>query len=660
MSFHNMSFARKLILFSAVVSLIFMTSVAWSIYQSHQSLYDAKRRELVDVVEVAESIVGSFAARAAKGELSEAGARADALTALRALRYQDDGYVWINDLDHVVVMHPIKPELDGKDVSGVKDPDGTFLFREFVVVAKTSGRGFVDYLWPKPGSPQPVSKVSYVSLFKPWGWVIGSGLYTDDVEDEFAGVLLRSAAVLLLLVATMAGLAWVFVRSVAQPLAEAVSSINRLADGDLDVQAVGIGRGDEIGALASAINAFKTSLRERQAMAERERSERAAKERRQHAMDQLVQDLSTSVAGVLGRLTDASGDMLASAETVSRTSATTMQQSVRVGGAASEANENVRMVAAAAQQLAASISEVTRQVGQAHEVTSEAQSQAEATSSTVVRLEQATDRISEVLNLISSIAGQTNLLALNATIEAARAGEAGKGLAVVASEVKSLAAQTARATDDIAQQIAAMQQATKDTTAAIAGIADVIDGIGSISSSVEAAMREQNLATQEIVRSVDVVAGSAQLVSSSIDEVRTAAGESGAASEAVTLTSRALTEQTQHLRKEVTTFLDEIRSAGERRNYERHDCRLEAEIECRGRLVRGTVLNVGIGGALFDGTVEARAGDVMKLRIDGTELVGAIVEAGQRTRVRFSLDAAAVALAHGVVARIAPALPKAA
>lgn len=653
MAFKNLRLSQKMVVLVAAITVLNLAWGAWTLSSQSDMLTEGKQRQITAVVESAYSIAADYEARATAGEMPVAEAKAAALEAIRALRYAEGDYVWINDMNHVVVMHPIKPALDGQDVSGLKDPAGTFVFQEFVKAVQNGGSGFVNYLWPKPGFEKPVEKTSFVKLLPGWGWVVGSGLYLDDVQAEFRTIALQVVLSVLAVTGAMLGFNWLFARNVARPLSASVAAVQRLADEDLSVEDGDSQRRDEIGDLSRAIASFKSKLRERQELARRQAAEHLEKERRREASERLVQDFSATMAGVLERLSEASDEMSSTADTVNRSASTTTDQAVAVSAAAEQASVNVQTVSSAAQEMAASIAEVTRQVGAANSVTGEAQGQARDIVDTVGRLQAATGQITEVVDLISSIAAQTNLLALNATIEAARAGDAGKGFAVVAGEVKGLATQTASATADITRQIQEMQQVSGEATSAIAEIAEVIERIGSISTSVAAAMDEQNAATQEIVRSVEEVAGGTSMVAESISSVRTAAADSRGAAESVAGTASHLAEQTATLRSEIRSFLAEITRAGERRNFDRKPCDVPATVESGLGAVSGRLTDIGLGGAHFAGRVGGRVGDSVTLVIEGQRLAAQIVEAGESTRLRFSLDPANQRAVEATATRIA-------
>jgi methyl-accepting chemotaxis protein len=287
----------------------------------------------------------------------------------------------------------------------------------------------------------------------------------------------------------------------------------------------------------------------------------AEREQRTNRLDALLRDFEAKTAGLVGTVASAATELEATARAMSETTGETIAQATSVAGAVEAASVNVQTVASAAEELSASISEIARQVTQSSEIADKAVQDANRTDGIVRTLAAGAQKIGEVVSLISAIAGQTNLLALNATIEAARAGEAGKGFAVVAAEVKGLASQTAKATDDIRQQVAQIQVATQETVTAIHGISQTISELSGIATAIAAAVEEQGAATQEIARNVHEAAVGTQHVSTSINDVSQGATETGTAASQVLAASGELSTQAERLSGDVRQFIDAVKAA---------------------------------------------------------------------------------------------------
>ncbi|ALG71342.1 chemotaxis protein [Azospirillum thiophilum] len=348
---------------------------------------------------------------------------------------------------------------------------------------------------------------------------------------------------------------------IVRPIARITDTMSHLAEGTLSVEVAGTERGDEIGGMARAVEVFRQNALDRARMAAAEEAERKSKEQRTAAVERLVAGFDSSMSGILRTVSTAAAELDATAQGMSQTAEQTNDQAASTAAAAEQASVNVQTVASATDELSASISEISAQVARSTTIAAQAVGEAQATNQRVQGLVDAAQRIGDVVKLITDIASQTNLLALNATIEAARAGEAGKGFAVVASEVKNLATQTAKATEEIAGQIASMQQATGEAANAITGIGGTIAIINEIATSIASAIEEQGAATGEIARNVQEAARGTEVVTANITEVSRGATQTGSAASQVLGAAGELSRQSEQMKIEVERFLSGIRAA---------------------------------------------------------------------------------------------------
>ncbi len=406
---------------------------------------------------------------------------------------------------------------------------------------------------------------AYQPVFSPAGKVIGIvyvGIPTAQLDAMLwqaigAMAIAAGIAALLALAMTMA-----IVRHVTKPLRAVTETLTVLAEGRTDVEVRHADRHDEIGMIARTVGVFKNNrIERRQLEAERIDAEKLAMERRKAERNQFVEAFRTKIGGIIEQVLNSSGQFEKDAQQLSVTAHSTAQMSGQSADASRQASEHVRSAATASNELSQSIIEISRRVQDSNNVAADAVKQATATDQRMAELTAAGDRIGDVVKLITSIAEQTNLLALNATIEAARAGDAGRGFAVVAQEVKTLAGQTAKATDEISSHIVNMQRATGESVDAIKAIGLTIERISEITTSISSAVEQQGAATKSIAAGVQAAAGGTLDVADNIERVARGAGETETTSGQMLRSAKALSDVSVHLRDEVERFLDSVRAA---------------------------------------------------------------------------------------------------
>jgi methyl-accepting chemotaxis protein len=406
---------------------------------------------------------------------------------------------------------------------------------------------------------------AYQPVFGASGKVIGIvyvGIPTAQLDGMLSQALWAMAIAAAVAALFVLGMTMAIVRQVTRPLRRVTETLTLLAEGKTDVEVMHADRHDEIGAIARTVGTFKKNRLERsQLEAARVNDEKLAMNRRKAELNQFVEDFRTKIGGIIERVLNSSGQFEKDAQQLSVIAHSTAEMSGQSANASRHASEHVRTAATASNELSQSIVEISRRVQESNGVSSDAVKEAGATDERMTELSAAGDRIGEVVKLITSIAEQTNLLALNATIEAARAGDAGRGFAVVAQEVKNLAGQTAKATDEISAHIVNMQRATGESVRAIKAIGHTIERISGITSSISSAVEQQGAATQNIAEGVQAAANGTLEVADKIEHVARNARETGATSGLMLKSAKELSEVSGHLEKEVEKFLDSVRAA---------------------------------------------------------------------------------------------------
>jgi methyl-accepting chemotaxis protein len=558
---NNLTIAPKLGILVGVTLLGLCVSGAVGGYLMQQEMFSARVDQTRAIVEIVRNMAGALNKEVQAGRMTKEAALAQLRLLGNAMTYDNgSGYIFGTTYDGITQLAPDPKQVGTNRMDVVTN--GRKLSQEIMNGVKANGEILLKYEYVKPGQETPIRKIGYAVAVPGFDMYMGTGAYLDDLDAKLRPIAWLLGLSILGIGVVSSAIAWLLGRSISRPLNLLGARMKALADGKLDGDIPGVGRGDEVGKMAATVQIFKDNAVR---VKELEKAEAATRERttaeRRTAMEGLASDFERSVNGIVRSVSSAATGMQTTAQSMTATASDASARAATVSAASQSASSNVSTVASAAEELSSSVEEISRQVTRSSEIASKAVGDAERTNATVQVLSTGAEKIGEVVKLIHSIAAQTNLLALNATIEAARAGESGRGFAVVASEVKALANQTAKATEEISAQVAAMQQSTSDAVAAINGITQTIAQMSEITVSISSAIEEQGAATREIARNIQSVAAGSSEISAHIGGVTSAASATGTAASDVLANARELDNQSGMLRSAVDGFLAKVRAA---------------------------------------------------------------------------------------------------
>ena len=552
----------KLSLLVALSVLAPAVVIAISSSSTHQRMVDDRIDTIRSTVELAIGMAKGLNADVESRAITRDEALSRFRNAVHAMSYHDGAdYLFAYDLDGIAVANPSNHKAVGTDRMQLQDKAGKYFVREIVETLRKQDSAIIHYVWPKLGSDIPLLKTNYVQRYQPLGLIVGSGVYTDDIDAAYHKFLVESGAVAAALICGLVLIAFLINREIVRSLHRLRDKMTALAAGDLNVTFPEARRRNEIGGMAQALEVFReNALAKAELEASHAEQEARSAAGKQEAMTRLASQFERTVGLLIHDVAQEADGIEERARNMTRAADETGRLSASVATATEQTSANVQTVAAATEELTSSIGEISRQVGESAEIAREAVECAGRANAKVEGLLGAVERIGAVVGLINSIASQTNLLALNATIEAARAGEAGKGFAVVAQEVKALANQTAKATEEIAAQVASIQNETSQAVQEIEGVAQVIGRVNDVATSIASAVEQQGAATREISRNIQQAAQGSHDVSLSIVGVSDSAGRSGKVAYEVLESIRQLSVQTDSLRDEVGRFLSQVRA----------------------------------------------------------------------------------------------------
>jgi methyl-accepting chemotaxis protein len=595
----NTTITQRVVILVSFAIFCQIATVSYQLVQLRGNLLDQRKHELSNLTASALSIAQEEAQNVTKGALAIEEAQAAAKRRIGSLRYSDGGYFWVNDLDANVVMHPFRRDLEGKSAAQMKDPNGVLLFVEFANIAKSAGQGFVFYSWPRPGATEPAPKLSHVVGFKPWGWVIGTGVYIDDLDAVFWSSLKQQAGIVALLIMLCAAASAVIGRALVRSIQVLNRVLDRLAAADFTVEVRGLNRKDELGDMARALQVFKQTLidkveLERKSEADRQRAELERVEAERAAIESERQLVTSVVGDALNRLSrkdlcyqmtaelpaaynrlkadfnSAIAQLSEALHEVGHAAGSVNTGAEEISAASDDLSKRTEQQAAGLEETAAALDQISATVTRSAEMSDHAKQQVDAAhaeaertvevvKNTILAMDEvnrSSKKISDITGVIDEIAFQTNLLALNAGVEAARAGEAGRGFAVVASEVRALAQRSASAAKEIKSLIEGSSQSVAKGVNLVNATGSGLEGILKKVEDVAASVADMAVGSKEQATSLTEV-------NKAINEMDKATQQNAAMVEESTAATHALRQTSDKLTSLISQFGVELDEGGQ-------------------------------------------------------------------------------------------------